>query len=96
MDILTSMLDNVHNCITSLGGDVPIGFLVVRVKWIIANQDVRAQIGCKNDQGVPKIHFVPLSICKKSFIQYLKARELATTRIRYFGKLDYRLGGKQG
>jgi hypothetical protein len=38
------------------------------MKWIIANQDVRAQIGCENDQGVPKIHFVPLGIGKESFV----------------------------
>ncbi len=79
------MLDNVHNCITSLGGDVSIGFLVVRMKWIIANQDVRAQIGCENDQGVPKIYFVPLGIRKESFIQYLKSQTVSnclTTRFK--------------
>jgi hypothetical protein len=80
------LLDNVHNCIPSLGGDVPVRVLEGRVKWIIANQDVRAQIGCENDQGVPKIHFVPLGIRKESFIQYLKSQTVSKCLIRLFSK----------
>jgi len=58
----TVFLNYIHHSISDLGRYVAVGFLVVRMKRVITNENVCPKIGRKNDQSVGEVNFVALSI----------------------------------